>query len=249
MLARRMGLRWVDGPVGSWGRAGCFSFYPTKNLGALGDGGLVTTSDQELAERIRRLGNGGQSSRYVHEEIGFNSRLDEIQAAVLRAKLPAPSRPERAPAHSGGSISRSSCRDPPRMGECASRCRTGGPPFGRSRPGAGSLAGSLVGSRSSDAHPLSGAGASSTGVSKFEPRRGSLPGSRARGAGDRFSTPLSGTERGTGRACCARRGLLLSLVRIEPSSGKTEGIHSSSRRRHGPESRTKIDPMKCDAAH
>ena len=75
-------------PVGSWGRAGCFSFYPTKNLGALGDGGLVTTSDQELAKRIRRLRNGGQSSRYVHEEVGFNSRLDELQAAVLRAKLP-----------------------------------------------------------------------------------------------------------------------------------------------------------------
>ena len=75
-------------PVGGFGRAGCFSFYPTKNLGALGDGGLVTTDDQELAARIRRLRNGGQSNRYVHEEIGFNSRLDELQAAVLRAKLP-----------------------------------------------------------------------------------------------------------------------------------------------------------------
>ena len=75
-------------PVGGWGRAGCFSFYPTKNLGALGDGGLVTTDDQELALRIRRLRNGGQSNRYVHEEVGFNSRLDELQAAVLRAKLP-----------------------------------------------------------------------------------------------------------------------------------------------------------------
>ena len=75
-------------PVGGWGRAGCFSFYPTKNLGALGDAGLVTTDDEELAGRIRRLRNGGQSSRYVHEEVGFNSRLDELQAAVLRAKLP-----------------------------------------------------------------------------------------------------------------------------------------------------------------
>lgn len=75
-------------PVGGWGRAGCFSFYPTKNLGALGDGGLVTTDDEELADRIRRLRNGGQSNRYVHEELGFNSRLDELQAAVLRAKLP-----------------------------------------------------------------------------------------------------------------------------------------------------------------
>ncbi len=74
--------------VGSWGDAGCFSFYPTKNLGALGDGGMVTTDDRKVADRLRRLRNGGQSSRYVHEEVGFNSRLDEIQAAILRAKLP-----------------------------------------------------------------------------------------------------------------------------------------------------------------
>ena len=74
--------------VGCWGDAGCFSFYPTKNLGALGDGGMVTTDDRQVAERLRRLRNGGQSSRYLHEEVGFNSRLDEIQAAILRAKLP-----------------------------------------------------------------------------------------------------------------------------------------------------------------
>jgi dTDP-4-amino-4,6-dideoxygalactose transaminase len=74
--------------VGSWGDAGCFSFYPTKNLGALGDGGMVTTDDTQIADQLRRLRNGGQSSRYVHEEVGFNSRLDEIQAAILRAKLP-----------------------------------------------------------------------------------------------------------------------------------------------------------------
>ena len=75
-------------PAGSWGRAGCFSFYPTKNLGALGDGGLIATNDRELARRLRRLRNGGQENRYVHEEVGFNSRLDEMQAAVLRTKLP-----------------------------------------------------------------------------------------------------------------------------------------------------------------
>jgi dTDP-4-amino-4,6-dideoxygalactose transaminase len=75
-------------PVGSWGDTGCFSFYPTKNLGALGDGGIITTTDEKLAVRLRRLRNGGQVNRYVHEEVGFNSRLDEIQAAVLRAKLP-----------------------------------------------------------------------------------------------------------------------------------------------------------------
>ena len=74
--------------VGTIGIAGAFSFYPTKNLGALGDGGAVVTNDAALAERIRRLRNGGQTDRYRHEEPGVNSRLDELQAAVLRARLP-----------------------------------------------------------------------------------------------------------------------------------------------------------------
>jgi dTDP-4-amino-4,6-dideoxygalactose transaminase len=74
-------------PVGTIGVAGAFSFYPTKNLGALGDGGAVVTNDAALAARIRRLRNGGQTSRYHHEEPGANSRLDELQAAVLRARL------------------------------------------------------------------------------------------------------------------------------------------------------------------
>ena len=75
-------------PVGTIGVAGAFSFYPTKNLGALGDGGAVVTNDRALAERIRRLRNGGQTDRYHHLEAGINSRLDEMQAAVLRARLP-----------------------------------------------------------------------------------------------------------------------------------------------------------------
>ena len=75
-------------PVGTVGVAGAFSFYPTKNLGALGDGGAVVTNDRALADRIRRLRNGGQTDRYHHQEAGVNSRLDEIQAAVLRARLP-----------------------------------------------------------------------------------------------------------------------------------------------------------------
>jgi dTDP-4-amino-4,6-dideoxygalactose transaminase len=74
-------------PVGTMGVAGAFSFYPTKNLGALGDGGAVITSDAALAARVRRLRNGGQSRRYHHDEPGVNSRLDEMQAAVLRARL------------------------------------------------------------------------------------------------------------------------------------------------------------------
>ncbi len=70
------------------GVAGAFSFYPTKNLGALGDGGAVVTNDAALAARIKRLRNGGQTTRYRHEEAGANSRLDELQAAILRARLP-----------------------------------------------------------------------------------------------------------------------------------------------------------------
>jgi dTDP-4-amino-4,6-dideoxygalactose transaminase len=67
--------------------AGGYSFYPTKNLGALGDGGALTTNDDRIAERARRLRNGGQSERYRHAEFGVNSRLDEIQAAILRQRL------------------------------------------------------------------------------------------------------------------------------------------------------------------
>jgi dTDP-4-amino-4,6-dideoxygalactose transaminase len=75
-------------PVGTMGVAGAFSFYPTKNLGALGDGGAIVTRDAALAARIKRLRNGGQTSRYHHQEPGANSRLDELQAAILRARLP-----------------------------------------------------------------------------------------------------------------------------------------------------------------
>jgi dTDP-4-amino-4,6-dideoxygalactose transaminase len=75
-------------PVGTIGAAGAFSFYPTKNLGALGDGGAVITNDPSLADRIKRLRNGGQVDRYRHETFGVNSRLDEMQAAVLRSRLP-----------------------------------------------------------------------------------------------------------------------------------------------------------------
>lgn len=75
-------------PVGTFGVAGAFSFYPTKNLGALGDGGAVVTSDPALAAKVKRLRNGGQTERYRHVEFGVNSRLDEIQAAILRARLP-----------------------------------------------------------------------------------------------------------------------------------------------------------------
>lgn len=81
------GAEYKDKKVGSIGDIGCFSFYPTKNLGAYGDGGIVVTNSKELAEKLRMLRNYGQPRKYYHDFIGVNSRLDEIQAAILRVKL------------------------------------------------------------------------------------------------------------------------------------------------------------------
>lgn len=74
-------------PAGSWGKIGCFSFYPTKNLGGMGDGGMLTTNDSKIADRLRLLSSHGMRPRYHHRALGINSRLDTFQAAVLRVKL------------------------------------------------------------------------------------------------------------------------------------------------------------------
>lgn len=85
--AQAHGASYKGRRVGVLGNAAAFSFYPGKNLGAFGDGGAVTTNDRELAKKIRELGNYGSRVKYKHDVIGFNSRLDELQAAFLRVKL------------------------------------------------------------------------------------------------------------------------------------------------------------------
>src|SRR3954463_11388003 len=83
-----IGAEYQGKRAGAMSLAGCFSFYPTKNLGGFGDGGLITTSDGELAAKLRVLRDHGQQPRYYHHFVGLNSRLDTLQAAVLNVKLP-----------------------------------------------------------------------------------------------------------------------------------------------------------------
>ncbi len=85
--AQAFGARYKGRKVGSIGDIGCFSFFPSKNLAGYGDGGMVITKDEKIADRIRMLRNHGSSKRYYHHLIGYNSRLDEIQAAIIRIKL------------------------------------------------------------------------------------------------------------------------------------------------------------------
>ncbi|MEO8498069.1 MAG: DegT/DnrJ/EryC1/StrS family aminotransferase, partial [Planctomycetota bacterium] len=85
--AQAIGAKHRDRGVGAWGDVGCFSFYPTKNLGGCGDGGMLTTSDDELAERLRLFAAHGMNPRYYHRVVGINSRLDTLQAVALCVKM------------------------------------------------------------------------------------------------------------------------------------------------------------------
>jgi dTDP-4-amino-4,6-dideoxygalactose transaminase len=86
--AQAHGASWDGRPVGSFGLAAAFSFYPTKNLGAFGDGGMICTNDRPVADAARRLRNLGQPRKGTHATAGYNERLDTLHAAVLRVKLP-----------------------------------------------------------------------------------------------------------------------------------------------------------------
>lgn len=85
--AQAIGAAYHSRPAGSWGLVGCFSFYPTKNLGGMGDGGMMTSCDAGTADRLRLFAGHGMRPRYYHKVVGINSRLDTFQAAVLRVKL------------------------------------------------------------------------------------------------------------------------------------------------------------------
>ena len=85
--AQAHGATYKGKKVGTFGTMGCFSFYPSKNLGAYGDAGIITTNNETLRDKLLSLRNYGQTSRYIHEETGTNSRLDEMQAAILRVKI------------------------------------------------------------------------------------------------------------------------------------------------------------------
>ena len=201
--AQAHGARYNGRRLGAHGDAVAWSFYPGKNLGALGDGGAVTTDDAALAERLRVLRNYGSRVKYHNDEIGYNSRLDELQAALLRVKLPHARRRQRT---ARAAIAAAYLRRP--AGLPTSRCRTclpGTSPvwhlFVVRHPRRDELAKRLLarGRRRHD-DPLPGAAAPAAGLRRARPGRGCAADHRAaarRGAepADRADAERADTQR------------------------------------------------------
>ena len=145
--------------LGTLGAASAFSLYPTKNLGALGDGGVLATDDFELADRIAAIRQYGWKERYISSMVGVNSRLDEIQAAILRVKLTALDAGNARRRAIAARLRRGACRRPPGAAGAAPGCRACLPPVCAAQPAPVRLHGAAEGGRRRHRHPLPGAGA------------------------------------------------------------------------------------------
>ena len=202
--ARRISRPRDGRPVGTIGVAGAFSFYPTKNLGALGDGGAVVTNDAALADRIRRLRNGGQTDRYHHEEPGVNSRLDEMQAAILRARLPRLRGVDGAAPRARGALPRARLPATPRVAVAGARRRPRLPPVRRAnRAQRDALQAHLARARHRNADSLSGADPAAAGARGARTRRDCPVAARA--CDEMLSLPLHPRSRPTTSTTSPRR--------------------------------------------
>ncbi len=119
--AQAIGCTYHGKPVGTIGAIGCFSFFPSKNLGAFGDAGFVTANDAALAKKLRLIRTHGMEPKYYHHLVGANFRIDAMQAAVLRVKLPQARRLERRPPRQRRPLSRAVCRRRPQRSRAAGR--------------------------------------------------------------------------------------------------------------------------------
>ena len=221
--------------VGTMGNAAAFSLYPTKNLGALGDGGVLATDDFELADRIGAIRQYGWRERYISSMVGVNSRLDEMQAAILRVKLPMldannARRREIAAAYdaalAGGPLA------PPVRRADSRACL---PPVRPADRGAGRTAGAAAGRWRRHRHPLPGAGASAVRLpGPHGPGPGRLRGDGAGGGGGGEPADVSRADRGAGGADLRRAAEPGGVAppRLTEYAG---GAHTSAARRvsHG----------------
>ena len=221
-VAQAQGSKVRGRRAGSLGHAGAHSFFPSKNIGALGDGGAVTTDDTKLAERLRVLRNYGSKVKYVNLERGFNSRLDELQAAFLRAKLPRlDAWNERRRRHRRALRRQARGHPGARPAAGAAMGRAGVAPLCRAhRPSGGAHGGTRQGGHRL-ADPLSDPAAPASGLRRPRPGRGQLPAGGE--AGRDGAEPAHGAAHGTRHGGQGRhhrpRGAKLASRYIELNSG------------------------------